>query len=127
MPTYTNNAATDVVEYLLAALDEVDGYLSPYEGEEDVYFEIRQVISLAVASARHHYHHKGEIMTNTKTQAIIAAEAAQRERDAQLIEADAKLCDCSARSEGECACGAWCESKTITSARAAEIIRKQST
>lgn len=43
---------TDVVEYLLAALEEVDGYLSPYEGEEDVYFEIRQVISLAVASAR---------------------------------------------------------------------------
>lgn len=59
--------------------------------------------------------------------AIIAAEAAQRERDAQLIEADAKLCDCSARSEGECACGAWCEWKSITSARAAEIIRKQST
>ena len=57
----------------------------------------------------------------------IAAEAAQRERDAQLIEADAKLCDCSAHSEGECACGAWCESKTITSARAAEIIREQST
>ena len=56
----------------------------------------------------------------------IAAEAAQRELDAQLIEADAKLCDCSAHSEGECACGAWCESKSITSARAAEIIREQS-
>ena len=52
MPTYTNNAATDVVEYLLAALEEFDGYLSPYEDEEDVYFEIRQVISAAVARAR---------------------------------------------------------------------------
>jgi len=52
MNNYTNNAAPDVVEHLLTALDEVDGYLSPYEGEEDVYFEIRQVISAAVARAR---------------------------------------------------------------------------
>ena len=40
------------------------------------------------------------------------------------LEADAKLCDCFAHSEGECACGAWCEWKSITSARAVEIVSK---
>jgi len=39
------------------------------------------------------------------------------------LEADAKLCDCFARSEPECACGAWADYKTITSARAVEIVR----
>lgn len=43
---------------------------------------------------------------------------------AAALESDAKLCDCHARSEGECACGAWCEWKSITSARAVEIVRK---
>ena len=40
------------------------------------------------------------------------------------LEADAKLCDCFAHSVGECACGAWCEWKSITSARAVEIVSK---
>ncbi len=54
-------------------------------------------------------------------------DALRAERDAALaqgvamgIEAavqwakdDAKICDCSAHSEGECACGAWCEWKTV--------------
>jgi len=39
------------------------------------------------------------------------------------LEADAKKCDCFARNEGECGCGAWCEWKSITSARAVEIVR----
>jgi hypothetical protein len=39
------------------------------------------------------------------------------------LEADAKKCDCFARNEGECGCGAWCEWKSITSQRAIEIVR----
>jgi len=42
---------------------------------------------------------------------------------AMALEADAKQCDCFARNEGECGCGAWCEWKSITSARAIEIVR----
>jgi len=39
------------------------------------------------------------------------------------LEADAKLCDCAALEERECACGAWADYKTITSARAVELVR----
>jgi hypothetical protein len=39
------------------------------------------------------------------------------------IKAAAKKCDCFARNEGECGCGAWCEWKSITSQRAIEIVR----
>jgi hypothetical protein len=46
------------------------------------------------------------------------------EAAANALEADAKRCDCFARNEGECGCGAWCEWKSITSARAVEIVRK---
>ena len=45
------------------------------------------------------------------------------EEAAKALEADAKQCDCFARNEGECGCGAWCEWKSITSARAVEIVR----
>jgi hypothetical protein len=45
------------------------------------------------------------------------------EEAAKALEADAKLCDCAAREERECGCGAWCEWKSITSARAVEIVR----
>ncbi len=45
------------------------------------------------------------------------------EEAARALEADAMMCDCFARNEGECACGAWCEWKSITSARAVEIVR----
>ncbi len=48
----------------------------------------------------------------------------ERERCIKAIEDDAQLCDCFAHSESECACGAWCEWKSITSARAVEIICK---
>jgi hypothetical protein len=39
------------------------------------------------------------------------------------LEADAKLCDCFAFEDDECACGAWWDYKSITSARAVEIVR----
>lgn len=39
------------------------------------------------------------------------------------LEADAMKCDCFAFEENECACGAWCDYKSITSARAVEIVR----
>ena len=52
-----------------------------------------------------------------------AGRLAGLEEAAVALEADAKLCDCAAREENECACGAWCEWKTITSARAVEIVR----
>jgi hypothetical protein len=42
---------------------------------------------------------------------------------ANALEADARLCDCAALEERECACGAWADYKTITSARAIEIVR----
>ena len=45
------------------------------------------------------------------------------EEAAKALEADAELCDCAAREERECGCGAWCEWKSITSARAIEIVR----
>jgi hypothetical protein len=41
----------------------------------------------------------------------------------KALENDAKLCDCAALEERECACGAWADYKTITSARAVEIVR----
>jgi hypothetical protein len=42
---------------------------------------------------------------------------------ANALEADAKKCDCAALEENECACGSWRDYKTITSARAIEIVR----
>jgi hypothetical protein len=41
----------------------------------------------------------------------------------KALEADAVKCDCAALEERECACGAWADYKTITSARAVEIVR----
>lgn len=41
----------------------------------------------------------------------------------KALEADAMKCDCAAREEGECACGAWCEWKSITSDKAVKIVR----
>ena len=66
--------------------------------------------------------------------AKIAAEASQLtqsdalreaviEECANALEADAMKCDCAAVEERECGCGAWCEWKSITSARAVEIVR----
>ena len=59
--------------------------------------------------------------------AIVAEERAAFnagiEAAAKALEADAKLCDCAALEERECACGAWNDYKTITSARAVEIVR----
>jgi hypothetical protein len=45
------------------------------------------------------------------------------EEAAKALEADAKLCDCAARKSRDCACGVWYDYKTITSARAVEIVR----
>lgn len=45
------------------------------------------------------------------------------EMAAKALQDDAKQCDCSAWEESECACGAWCEWKTIPSHRAVEIVR----
>ena len=46
------------------------------------------------------------------------------EEAAKALEADAMKCDCAALEERECGCGAWCEWKSITSARAVEIVRE---
>jgi hypothetical protein len=46
------------------------------------------------------------------------------EEAAKALEADAVKCDCAARNENECSCGAWYEWKSITSARAVDIVRK---
>lgn len=41
----------------------------------------------------------------------------------KALEADARLCDCAALEERECSCSAWDDYKSITSARAVEIVR----
>lgn len=46
------------------------------------------------------------------------------EASAKALEADAKKCDCAALEDRECACGAWDNYKSITSARAVEIVRE---
>ena len=46
------------------------------------------------------------------------------EAAASALEVDAMKCDCAALEERECACGAWNDYKTITSARAVEIVRE---
>ena len=43
---------------------------------------------------------------------------------ANALEADAKMCDCAALEANECACGAWDDYKSITSARAVEIVNQ---
>ena len=45
------------------------------------------------------------------------------EECAKALEDDAIKCDCFAFEENECGCGAWCDYKSITSARAVEIVR----
>jgi hypothetical protein len=45
------------------------------------------------------------------------------EEAAKALEADAMNCDCHARMEVECGCGAWDDNKSITSQRAIEIVR----
>ena len=67
-------------------------------------------------------HHKA-LLCHTAARHHEAGRLAGMEEAAVALEADAKLCDCSAYEENECACGAWCEWKTITSARAVEIVR----
>lgn len=46
------------------------------------------------------------------------------EAAAKALEADARLCDCAALEDRDCACGAWDDYKSITSARAVEIVRE---
>lgn len=65
------------------------------------------------------------MMTNTEALSsfVDIVREAVIEECAKALEEDAKQCDCFARNEGECGCGAWCEWKSITSARAVEIVR----
>lgn len=66
---------------------------------------------------------QGKWDKDPELQGILSAIAAERERGIKdgfnmAIKAlcdDAKMYDCSARSEGECTCGAWCEWKTRAS------------
>ena len=46
------------------------------------------------------------------------------EASAKALEADARICDCAALEDRDCACGAWDDYKSITSARAVEIVRE---
>ena len=65
------------------------------------------------------------MMTNTEALSsfVDIVREAVIEECAKALEADAKKCDCFARNERECACGAWNDYKTITSTRAVEIVR----
>jgi hypothetical protein len=62
-------------------------------------------------------------MTEHDLHLIEIGERAGIEAAINALEADAKLCDCAALEESECACGAWADYKTITSTRAIEIVR----
>ena len=64
-------------------------------------------------------------MTNTEALSsfVDIVREAVIEECAKALEEDAKQCDCFARNEGECGCGAWCEWKSITSTMAVEIVR----
>jgi hypothetical protein len=62
-------------------------------------------------------------MTEHDLHLIEIGERAGIEAAINALEADAKKCDCAALEESECGCGAWCEWKSITSARAIEIVR----
>lgn len=42
----------------------------------------------------------------------------------KALEADARICDCAALEDRDCACGAWDDYKSITSTRAVEIVRE---
>jgi hypothetical protein len=44
------------------------------------------------------------------------------EAAAKAMQDDARLCDCFAREEGECACGAWDGYKTVPVARMIELV-----
>lgn len=55
----------------------------------------------------------------------LTAEARAKALDyaAEALEDDAQKCDCFAREERECACGAWDDYKTVPTSRAVEIVR----
>ena len=53
----------------------------------------------------------------------LAMVRAALEAAAKALEADAKLCDCAALENAECACGAWDGYKSIQVQRAIEIVR----
>lgn len=93
--------------------------------------EDRKAAAEIYQNRRDHDMHKWILYGRCDADPIVRAFARQRllgyqqgmEDAAGALEADAQLCDCHAHSESECACGAWCEWKTITSARAVEIVR----
>jgi hypothetical protein len=62
-------------------------------------------------------------MTKDTTAEWQAGYDAGVEAAAKALEVDARLCDCAALEDRECACGAWDDYKSITSARAVEIVR----
>lgn len=64
-----------------------------------------------------------EAMSALFTTARLQGRKEGLEEAARALEADAQLCDCHAHDEGECACGAWCEWKTVPMHRAVEIVR----
>lgn len=67
--------------------------------------------------------HEREAFAQAITTARLQGRKEGLEEAARALEADAQLCDCHAHEEGECACGAWCEWKTVPMHRAVEIVR----
>ncbi|MBK6800305.1 MAG: hypothetical protein IPG83_02140 [Novosphingobium sp.] len=70
--------------------------------------------------ARRWYLH---VTTAALTAALPIIRAQVLEEAAKALEDDAKLCDCFARSEGECGCGAWNDYKTVPMERAVALVR----
>ena len=92
--------APDMVEAVARAMAEAEGfsYQSP-----DRYYARRAIAAL--------------------TAALPLIRAQVLEDAAKALEADAKLCDCYAREESECGCGAWSDYKTVPMERAVALVR----
>jgi hypothetical protein len=63
-----------------------------------------------------------EQLTNDTATEWQAGYEAGVEASAKALADDARRCDCFAFEYNECSCGAWDDYKTITSARAVEIV-----
>ena len=68
-------------------------------------------------------HALSDFATAALTAALPLIRAQVLEDAAKALEADAKLCDCYAREESECGCGAWNDYKTVPMERAVALVR----
>lgn len=120
-----SNEAVEAAARAIAAsdglnFDEVCGYET--DGDE--------CDSSTCVAALHEDHNAADCRDYYRQHATAALTAAMPliraqvlEDAAKALEADAKLCDCYAREESECGCGAWNDYKTVPMERAVALVR----